>query len=90
MDERKQLENAVERHLTKRVKQARGRCIKQYMRGWPDRLCVLPGRIFFVETKRPKGGRYQPLQLYMHRMIRRMGHAVYLCKTKGEVDEIFE
>lgn len=88
--EAKQKESAVEKYLVKRVKAQRGRCIKLYMRGWPDRLCVLPGAIYFVETKRPKRGRYEPLQLHMHRVIRRLGHNVYVCKTKGEVDALFE
>lgn len=83
-------ESSVEGYLVERVKRMRGRTIKLYMRGWPDRLVVLPGRLFFVETKRPKGGRYEPLQLRMHMVIRRLGHAVYVPNTKALVDLLLD
>jgi hypothetical protein len=65
-----------------------GRTVKLRMRGWPDRLVLLLGRIFFVETKRPKGGRYEPLQLRIHKVIRRLGHTVHVASTKAMVDQL--
>jgi hypothetical protein len=90
-DQRKVLESAIEAHLTRRVKALRGRAPKmQYVRGWPDRLVALPGALFFVETKRPKGGRYEPLQQYIHRKLRDMGHTVLILNTKAKVDDVFD
>lgn len=57
-------------------------------RGFPDRLCILPGGVvFFVELKRPKGGRVAPLQTTWHKMLSALGVKVFVCKTKDEVDE---
>jgi hypothetical protein len=84
-------ESIIEGHLRREVKKLRGRTVKiRGVRGWPDRLVLLPGRMFFVETKRPKGGRFEPLQEYTHRVIRRMGHTVHVCYTKQQVDECLE
>lgn len=82
-------ESSIERHLVARCKQARGDAIKQHKRGWPDRLCVLPGRMFFVETKKPQGSRYEALQLRTHDKIRKMGHTVVVAFTREEVDKLF-
>lgn len=86
---RRTRESSIESHLVLRCKQARGECVKQYRRGWPDRLCVLPGRMFFVETKKPKGSRFEALQLRTHAKIRKMGHTVYVAYTRDEVDALF-
>ena len=56
------------------------------MRGWPDRLVVLPHVLKFVETKRPKKGRYEPLQKHIHKFLADLGHEVRIIKTKNEVD----
>ena len=61
------LEKEIERRLTEMVKVHGGWCLKWVCPGWsgvPDRILLLPGgRIYFVETKRPKGGRLSALQL---------------------------
>lgn len=82
-------ESSVERLLVLRCKQARGEAVKQYKRGWPDRLCVLPGRLFFVETKKPKGSRFEALQQRTHAKIRKMGHTVVVAYTREEVEALF-
>lgn len=80
-------ENVVEDHLRTQVKrQLGGIAIKLYRRGWPDRLVILQGWIGFIETKRPVGGQYEPLQLRIHARLRRMGHTVLVLLTKAEVD----
>lgn len=81
-------ENTVERHLVKRVRAMRGRAVKlSRVRGWPDRIILLHGvPVHFVETKRPKGGRFEPLQLRVHQLIRDMGHTVVVLYTKDQVD----
>lgn len=60
------LEKEIERKLVDLVKKYGGRCEKWVCPGWsgvPDRIIILPrGTVMFVETKRPKGGRYSALQ----------------------------
>jgi hypothetical protein len=86
-DDRYVTEDVIERHLLKRVKELKGITFKMMlMRGWPDRLVLLPGRWCFMELKRPKGGRFEPLQLRMHDKLRARGFMVFVCKTKEEVD----
>lgn len=61
-----QLEKEIEKKLRKKVETLGGRCLKWTCPGWsgvPDRIVLLPGgRIYFVETKRPKGGELSALQ----------------------------
>ena len=61
-----QLEKDIEKKLRQLVERRGGLCLKWVCPGWvgvPDRLVLLPGgRIHFVETKRPKGGRYSAMQ----------------------------
>ena len=60
------LEKDIEQKLRKAVEAAGGKCLKWVCPGWsgvPDRLVLLPGgRLVFVETKRPKGGKLSELQ----------------------------
>ena len=61
-----ELEKEIEKKLRTAVEAAGGKCLKWVCPGWsgvPDRLVLLPGgRIVFVETKRPKGGKLSMLQ----------------------------
>jgi hypothetical protein len=60
------LEKEIEKKLRTFVESRGGRCLKWVCPGWagvPDRIVLLPGgRIYFVETKRPKGGEVSALQ----------------------------
>lgn len=60
------LEKDIEKKLRLAVENHGGRCLKWVCPGWsgvPDRLVLLPGaRIYFIETKRPKGGKLSALQ----------------------------
>lgn len=82
-------EDVIEEHLKVEVFKVRGKTLKiRLMRGWPDRLVLLQGgRLCFFELKRPKGGKFEPLQERIHKMLRDMGFYVFVCKTKDEVDE---
>lgn len=59
-------EKDIERRLRQKVEACGGKCLKWVCPGWsgvPDRIVLLPGgRIHFVETKRPKGGKVSALQ----------------------------
>lgn len=85
-------ENAIEKYLTDTVAVLGGRCYKfgvRGVRGYPDQLCKLPGGdAFFVETKRPKGGRLSALQPIRHEELRAVGYRVYVAKDRGEIDAV--
>jgi len=65
--------------------------LPDYKRGWPDRILLLPaGRLVWVETKRPEGGRLSSAQLVAHEQLRRMGQRVELVWTKEAADRLVE
>ena len=68
------LEKDIEQKLRTMVERYGGHCLKWVCPGWsgvPDRIVLLPGgRVVFVETKRPKGGKLSELQKWWaHRLI---------------------
>lgn len=71
------LEKDIERKLRLMVQRYKGQCLKWVCPGWsgvPDRIIILPGgHIIFAEVKRPKGGRYSPMQCYWADRLRKMG-----------------
>ena len=49
--------------------------------GWPDRLVIGPGpTVYFIEFKVP-GEKPNELQAFVHKLLRRIGLKVYVCKT---------
>lgn len=72
-----QLEKDIEAKLRKLVESRGGLCLKWVCPGWvgvPDRIVLLPGgRVIFVETKRPKGGRLSPMQVWWQKKLTRLG-----------------
>lgn len=83
------LEKEIEEKLRKMVESHGGRCLKWVCPGWsgvPDRLVLLPGgRIMFVETKRPKGGRYSALQDKWREWLTALGFQYYRIKDAGQL-----
>lgn len=56
-------------------------------RGWTDRIALhKPATTHWLEVKRPKGGKFEPLQLRNHRILRSMGFVVRVVNTKALVD----
>lgn len=84
-----QLEKEIEKKLREAVKKRGGLCLKWVCPGWsgvPDRLVLLPGaRIFFVETKRPDGGRVGRLQNWWRDQLRGLGFPAYVVANEGEL-----
>lgn len=82
-------ESAVESYLKRRVQETPfTRIIKiQKVRGWPDRLILIKGHVWFVETKRPKGGRFEPLQQHIAAWLVRQEYNYALLNTKEGVDQ---
>lgn len=83
------LEKEIEKKLREKVEALGGRCLKWVCPGWrgvPDRLVLLPGgRVFFVETKRPKGGKLSALQLKWHEWLTALG---FPCRTVWTYEDL--
>jgi hypothetical protein len=71
------LEKEIETRLVHAVRERGGLCLKWVCPGWsgvPDRIILMPGgRIYFVELKRPKGGRISSRQLWWSTKLTRLG-----------------
>lgn len=84
-------EASIEDYLRARVADLGGVCIKLSpvgLRGVPDRLIVLPGRVIFVELKRPKGGVIAALQHWWRDRLIALGCEHQYVKTRAEVDAL--
>lgn len=70
-------EREIESKLNAIVAKHRGNCLKWVCPGWsgvPDRIILLPGgRVMFAETKRPKGGKFSPMQRWWERRLLELG-----------------
>lgn len=83
------LEKEIEGRLVKVVKSRGGWCLKWVCPGWagvPDRIILLPGgRIKFVETKRPKGGRLSKRQEKWGEILQGLGFAYWVVWTMEDL-----
>ena len=70
-------ERNIESLLINEVGKIGGLCFKfnSGVRGVPDRIVIYNGRVYFLELKRPKGGRVSPLQ--QHWITTLNEHGVY-------------
>ena len=77
-----QLEKEIERKLRQAIEKHGGLCLKWVCPGWigvPDRIVLLPfGRIHFVETKRPKGGKLSTMQKWWQKQLTRLGFSCWV------------
>ena len=84
-----ELEKDIERKLREGVERQGGKCLKWVCPGWsgvPDRIILLPGaHIYFVETKRPKGGRLSALQRKWREWLIRLGFSCWTVWTEEEL-----
>lgn len=85
------LESEVENHLVWSVERAGGKTFKfrsPQQRGVADRIVCLPdGATWFVELKRPKGGRLAPLQQLHADELRRLNQNYACLWSTKEIDE---
>lgn len=90
----KMLEKSVEQKLCKEVEKRGGKAFKLECPGadgMPDRLVVLPGgKIYFIETKRPKGGRFKKLQKYQISQLQKLGCDARKIKSYEEVEQFIK
>ena len=84
------LEKEVERKLRLLAAKHGGKCLKWVCPGWsgvPDRLVLLPGgRVYFVELKRPKGGKISPLQKWWADELRALGFWALFIRDERDLD----
>ena len=87
-------ERDIEGKLARLATEHGGLCVKLdagSRKGIQDRLVLLPGaRVYFVETKRPDGGRVSVLQRVWRTKIRRMGFPALIISTIPELDKFVE
>ena len=83
------LEREIEQKLVAMVKRHGGRCLKWVCPGWagvPDRILLLPGgRVYFVETKRPKGGVLSARQKMWWKILQDLGFLYVTVWTPGDI-----
>ena len=86
-------EKETEQKLVKAVKASGGiapKLVSPGFDGMPDRLILLPGGIIaFAELKAP-GKKPRPLQLARHRLLRKLGFAVYVIDDPEQITEMLE
>lgn len=85
-------EEVVESYLVNSVISLGGvaeKTINPGVRGYFDRVCVLPGgRVIFVECKRPKGGVLAAHQKLRRDLYLRLGAEAVVIKSTAEVDAL--
>jgi len=86
-------EKAIEKKLNAALKLRGGwglKLLTDFIKGLPDRLCLLPGGVvFFVEVKTTKK-RSSKMQIYIHSKLRNLGFSVYVLDNSGRITEIIE
>lgn len=87
------LEASIEKFLVEAVKDRNGVAVKLNpagLKGIPDRLVILPGRIIFVELKRPVGATIARLQKWWRRRLTSLGHEAVVVASQGEVLDLLD
>lgn len=83
-------EKSIETHLRDEIKKRGGICIKMDPNatvGIPDRLCILPSVMFFVELKTTTG-KLRPVQITMINRLTDMGHTVHVLRSRNDIDSL--
>lgn len=86
------LEHDIEEYLVRRVKAVGGwplKFVSPGTRGVPDRLLIFPGRVIFVEVKRP-GKTSRKLQRAVQGKLIEYGQEVSTVATHVEVDLLLQ
>lgn len=89
MPSKPERESALEARCVAKVEVAGGMALKLRPlvgRGWPDRTCLLRGRVFFLETKRVKLGVVAAAQHKWRVLLTQMGFKVYTINNDAAFD----
>jgi len=85
-------ESAIETELVRRIEALGGVAEKVTVlgrRGFFDRLVVLPGNnVWFVELKRPKGGRLSPHQRVRHKIYLGLQANIAIVRNMADIDRL--
>jgi len=85
-------ERDIEGKLVRLVAECGGLCLKldsSNKKGIQDRLVLLPGaRVFFVELKRPDGGRVSVLQRIRQRQLAMLGFPAFVVRDEVALAEL--
>ena len=86
------LEKDIEKKLREMVESHGGLCLKWVCPGWsgvPDRIILLPrAHVIFAETKRPKGGKLDKLQLWWQKKLRALGFWSVVVWTEADINTL--
>lgn len=85
----KQSEKVTEKYLVKEMEKIGGQCYKWVSpgrRGVPDRICIFPTSVMICAEIKSEGKPLMPIQVQMHKYLKKLGIAVEVLSTKHEVD----
>lgn len=85
-------ESKVEALLSAKIKELGGVCFKFVSpgnNGVPDRICALPGAVWFVELKTTEG-ELSPIQAFQIQRLVKLGLNTAVLYGKGDVETFIE
>ncbi len=85
-------EKNTEIYLRKTIEALGGKCYKwtsPMVRGVPDRICFLPGVVFFAEIK-SQGRKLGGAQIRRARELEELGQRCYCVDTKAAVNQMIK
>lgn len=91
---RRERENTFENRCVARLEAEGGQALKLVLlglRGFPDRTCLLNGRVAFVEIKRTdRTGVLARQQAHWRRVLTSLGFTVFVVESDAEFGEVME
>lgn len=88
-----ELEKALEDRCVSKIEARGGLCLKLHIpgvRGFPDRTCLLGGRVFFIEIKRLRTGVISKQQHKWRALLFQAGFNTYFIDTDAGFDRALE
>lgn len=85
-----ELEQALEDRCVAKIEALGGLALKLRPptgRGFPDRFCILRGRVWAIEFKRPKTGVIAAQQVTWRRLLTLAGMGVYFCDNDQKFED---
>lgn len=85
-------ESKIERYFKDAIKRVGGRSFKWVSPGFtgvPDQIAICRGKAWLVEFKSPTG-QLSRQQVFVHRMLRRLGMTVWIVDSKPGADALIE